>query len=42
MILLQTVMEETRKRSTNNYKKLKDMMAERSDDFYVFVNEHHK
>lgn len=42
MILLQTVLEETRKRSTNNYKKLKEIMANRKDDFYVFVNEHHK
>ena len=42
VILLQTVLEETRKRSQANYKKLKEMMAERSDNFYVFINEHHK
>jgi len=40
--LLQTVLEETRKRSSTNYKKLKEILAERSDNFYVFVNEHHK
>lgn len=42
VILLQTVMEESRKRSSTNYKKLKDIMEERKNDFYVFVNEHHK
>lgn len=42
VILLQTVLEETRKRSQANYKKLKEMMAERGDNFYVFINEHHK
>merc|ERR1712071_190007 len=42
VILLQTVMEEARKRSSTNFKKLKDIMAERADNFYVFVNEHHK
>ncbi|XP_057366442.1 exosome complex exonuclease RRP44-like [Daphnia carinata] len=42
VILLQTVLEETRKRSTNNYKKLKEIMESRKDSFYVFVNEHHK
>ncbi|XP_046644845.1 exosome complex exonuclease RRP44-like [Daphnia pulicaria] len=42
VILLQTVLEETRKRSTNNYKKLREIMATRKDSFYVFVNEHHK
>jgi len=42
VIVLQTVLEEVRKRSTTNYKKLKELMADRPDDFYVFVNEHHK
>lgn len=42
VIVLQTVLEETRKRSTNNFKKLKEIMATRKDSFYVFVNEHHK
>ena len=42
VIVLQTVLEEARKRCSSNYKKLKDFMDDRKDSFYVFVNEHHK
>ena len=35
-------MEEVRKRSSTNYKKIKDIMVDRKEDFFVFVNEHHK
>lgn len=42
VIILQTVLEEVRHRSSNVYKKLKDIIADPKRKFYVFVNEHHK
>ncbi|XP_044589542.1 exosome complex exonuclease RRP44 [Cotesia glomerata] len=42
VIILQTVLEEVKHRSSNVYKKLKDIIADPKRKFYVFVNEHHK
>jgi len=41
VIILQTVLEEVRHRSTPVFKRLKDIIAEKSRKFYVFINEHH-
>ncbi|KAK0085395.1 hypothetical protein PV325_005305 [Microctonus aethiopoides] len=41
VIILQTVLEEVRHRSSNVYKKLKDIISDPNRKFYVFVNEHH-
>ncbi|XP_076244346.1 exosome complex exonuclease RRP44-like protein Dis3 [Calliopsis andreniformis] len=42
VIILQTVLEEVKHRSSNVYKKLKDIISNTHRRFYVFVNEHHK
>ncbi|XP_001601829.1 exosome complex exonuclease RRP44 [Nasonia vitripennis] len=42
VIIPQTVLEEVRHRSSNVYKKLKEIIGDPSRKFYVFVNEHHK
>ena len=42
VIILQTVLEEVRHRSSPIYKRLKDIVADQSRHFYVFINEHHK
>ncbi|XP_069698692.1 exosome complex exonuclease RRP44 [Periplaneta americana] len=42
VIILQTVLEEVKHRSSSVYKRLKDVIANPSRKFYVFVNEHHK
>ena len=42
VIILQTVLEEVKHRSSNVYKKLKDIISNTNRRFYVFVNEHHK
>ena len=42
VIVLQTVLEEVRHRSSPIYKRLKDIIADPSRRFYVFINEHHK
>ena len=42
VIILQTVLEEVRHRSTPLYKRLKDIMMDSKRHFYVFINEHHK
>ncbi|XP_034175685.2 exosome complex exonuclease RRP44-like protein Dis3 [Osmia lignaria lignaria] len=42
VIILQTVLEEIKHRSSTVYKKLKDVIANTRRKFYVFVNEHHK
>ncbi|XP_053981300.1 exosome complex exonuclease RRP44 [Hylaeus volcanicus] len=42
VIILQTVLEEVRHKSSNVYKKLKDIISHTHRKFYVFVNEHHK
>lgn len=42
VVILQTVLEEVRHRSSNVYKKLKDIIINPSRKFYIFVNEHHK
>ncbi|XP_012269707.2 exosome complex exonuclease RRP44 [Athalia rosae] len=42
VVILQTVLEEIRHRSSNVYKKLRDIIGDPKRKFYVFVNEHHK
>ncbi|XP_033213387.1 exosome complex exonuclease RRP44 isoform X2 [Belonocnema kinseyi] len=42
VIILQTVLEEVKHRSSNVHTKLKEIISDPSRNFYVFVNEHHK
>ncbi|XP_058806479.1 exosome complex exonuclease RRP44 [Phymastichus coffea] len=42
VIIPQTVLEEVRHRSSNVYKKLKEIIGDPQRKFFVFVNEHHK
>ncbi|KAG7201943.1 hypothetical protein KM043_004648 [Ampulex compressa] len=42
VIIVQTVLEEVRHKSSNVYKKLKDIIADPRRKFYLFVNEHHR
>lgn len=42
VIILQTVLEEVKHRSTTIYKRLRDIISNTNRKFYVFVNEHHK
>lgn len=42
VIILQTVLEEVKHRSSPVYRRLKDIISNPSRKFYVFVNEHHK
>jgi len=42
VIVLQTVLEEVRHRSSPIYKRLRDVIGDPNSNFYVFINEHHK
>merc|ERR1711899_235862 len=42
VIVLQTVLEEVRHRSSPIYKRLRDIISDPTRRFYVFINEHHK
>ena len=42
VIILQTVLEEVRHRSSPIYKRLRDIISDPTRRFYVFINEHHK
>merc|ERR1712223_348562 len=42
IIVLQTVLEEVRHRSSPIYKRLRDILSDPSRNFFVFINEHHK
>ena len=42
IIILQTVLEEVRHRSTAIYKRLKDIIGYKKRRFYIFLNEHHQ
>lgn len=42
VIILQTVLEEIRHRSSNVYKKLKNIIKDPKRKFFVFINEHHR
>ncbi|KAJ6652925.1 hypothetical protein lerEdw1_010503 [Lerista edwardsae] len=42
VIILQTVLQEVRKRSAPVYKRIKDVIANPEKHFYSFTNEHHK
>ncbi|XP_033334555.2 exosome complex exonuclease RRP44-like protein Dis3 [Megalopta genalis] len=42
VIILQTVLEEVKHKSSTAFKKLKAIISETHRRFYVFVNEHHK
>ncbi len=42
VIILQTVLEEVRHRSSPIYKRLRDVVHDPKRNFYVFINEHHK
>ncbi|XP_034253802.1 exosome complex exonuclease RRP44 [Thrips palmi] len=42
VIILQTVLEEVKHRSSPVYRRLKDIIENPNRKFYIFVNEHHK
>ena len=42
VVILQTVLQEVRHRSSPIYKRLKDIIADNARKFFVFVNEHRK
>lgn len=42
VIILHTVLDEVKHKSSVVYKKLRDILKRGSRQFYVFVNEHHK
>lgn len=42
VIILHTVLDEVKHKSSVVYKKLRDILKRPSRQFYVFVNEHHK
>lgn len=42
VIILQTVLEEIRHKSSTVYKKLKNIIADTKRKFFVFINEHHR
>jgi exosome complex exonuclease DIS3/RRP44 len=42
VIILQTVLEEVRHRSSPVYKRLRDIIADPGRHFYLFINEHHR
>lgn len=42
VIILQTVLEEVKHKSSSVYKRLRDIISNPKRKFYVFVNEHHK
>lgn len=42
VIILQTVLEEIRHKSSNVYKKLKNIIKDPKRKFFVFINEHHR
>lgn len=42
VVLLQTVLDEVKHKSSLVYKKLKTILEDRQRNFYIFVNEHHK
>lgn len=42
IIVLHTVLDEVKHKSSMVYKKFKDIQGDRLRNFYVFVNEHHK
>uniref|UniRef100_A0A8D9BV86 Protein DIS3 homolog n=1 Tax=Cacopsylla melanoneura TaxID=428564 RepID=A0A8D9BV86_9HEMI len=41
IIVIQTILQEVKHRSSSVYKRLKDLIANPNRKFYVFVNEHH-
>ena len=42
VVILQTVLQEVKHRSSPVYKRLRDIIADKKRNFYVFVNEHRK
>lgn len=42
IIVLHTVLDEVKHKSSMVYKKFKDIQGDRLRKFYIFVNEHHK
>ncbi|KAH0953363.1 hypothetical protein HN011_004299 [Eciton burchellii] len=42
VIILQTVLEEIRHRSSTVYKKLKNIIGDQKRRFFIFINEHHQ
>lgn len=42
VVILHTVLDEVKHKSSIVYKKLRDILKRPSRQFYVFVNEHHK
>lgn len=42
VIVLHTVLDEIKHKSSSVYKKFREVIGDRSRNFYIFVNEHHK
>lgn len=42
IIVLYTVLDEVKHKSSSVYKKFREVIADRSRNIYIFVNEHHK
>lgn len=42
VIVLNTVLNEVKHKSSSIYKRLNEIIHDRTRNFYVFVNEHHK
>lgn len=42
VVILQTVLEEIRHKSSNVYKKLRNIIKDPKRKFFVFINEHHR
>lgn len=42
IIVLHTVLDEVKHKSNLVYKKFRDILGDKSRNFYIFVNEHHK
>lgn len=42
IVVLTTVLDEVKHKSSSVYKKFRDVIGDRSRNFYIFVNEHHK
>ena len=42
VVILQTVLQEVKHRSSPIYKRLRDIVSDKKRNFYVFVNEHRK
>lgn len=42
VVVLYTVLDEVKHKSSSVYKKFREVIADKSRNFYIFVNEHHR